>query len=59
MLKSFVYVDTDIGLGTPGAEIDDASALVLLMTGADLQLLGAGSVLGNVPNADTLVNLCR
>ena len=54
-----VYVDTDVGLGTPGAEIDDASALALLMTSAELNLLGAGSVFGNVPCADALVNLCR
>ena len=59
MPESFVYLDTDIGLGTPGAEIDDASALVLLMTSAGSHLLGAGSVFGNVPGADALVNLCR
>ncbi len=59
MLKPLIYVDTDVGLGTPGAEIDDASALVLLMTSPGLQLLGAGSVFGNVPIADALVNLSR
>lgn len=59
MSKSLVYVDTDIGLGTPGAEIDDAAALLMLMTNDQLELLGAGSVFGNVRNSDALVNLCR
>ena len=26
-----LYIDTDISLGTPGAEIDDAAALMMLL----------------------------
>jgi purine nucleosidase len=59
MKNTLVYVDTDIGLGTPGAEIDDAAALIMLMTSPGLTLLGAGSIFGNVPCGDALVNLCR
>lgn len=59
MSKPLVYVDTDIGLGTPGAEIDDAAALIMLMTSPELDLLGAGSVFGNVRYTDALTNLCR
>ena len=59
MPKPLVYVDTDIGLGTPGAEIDDAAALMMLMTHPGLEVLGAGSVFGNVPCRDALVNLSR
>ena len=59
MAKPLVYVDTDVGLGTPGAEIDDAVALIMLMKSDKLDLLGAGSVFGNVPCPDALVNLCR
>jgi purine nucleosidase len=59
MARSLVYVDTDIGLGTPGSEIDDAAALIMLMTSTELDLLGAGSIFGNVPCVDALINLCR
>jgi inosine-uridine nucleoside N-ribohydrolase len=59
MAKPLVYVDTDIGLGTPGAEIDDAAALILLFTTDWLACIGAGSVFGNVPSRDALTNLCR
>jgi inosine-uridine nucleoside N-ribohydrolase len=59
MAKPLIYVDTDIGLGTPGAEIDDAAALALLWTADRLECIGAGSVFGNVPGRDALTNLCR
>lgn len=59
MGKSFIYVDTDVGLGTPGAEIDDATALIMLFTSKELRLAGAGSVYGNVPCPDAMINLSR
>jgi inosine-uridine nucleoside N-ribohydrolase len=54
-----VYIDTDIGLGTPGAEIDDAAALMMLLNNPDIQIAGIGSVFGNVPVNDAVSNLCR
>lgn len=59
MKRPMIYVDTDVGLGTPGAEIDDSAALILLLTCKALQLAGAGSVYGNVHCPDALINLSR
>ena len=56
---SFVYIDTDIGLGTPGAEIDDAAALMMLLNRPDIHITGIGSVFGNVPVKDAVTNLTR
>lgn len=57
--KKLVYVDTDVGLGTPGAEIDDGAALVFLLRHPRVDVLGAGSVFGNVPLQDAALNLDR
>ncbi|HXQ35027.1 MAG TPA: nucleoside hydrolase [Anaerolineales bacterium] len=59
MNKKLVYVDTDVGLGTPGAEIDDGAALIFLMRNKFVEILGAGSVFGNVPLPDAALNLDR
>lgn len=59
MAKKLVYVDTDIGLGTPGAEIDDGAALLFLLRSPEVQVIAAGSVFGNVPLADAALNLDR
>jgi inosine-uridine nucleoside N-ribohydrolase len=59
MNKKRVYIDTDIGLGTPGAEIDDGAALILLLRHKSVDLIGAGSVFGNVPLHDAALNLDR
>jgi len=59
MDKKFVFVDTDVSLGTPGAEIDDGAALMLLLRHPSLNVLGAGSVFGNAPVQDTILNLDR
>ena len=59
MNKKLVYVDTDVGLGTPGAEIDDGAALIFLSRNPSLELLGAGSIFGNVPLPDAALNLDR
>ena len=59
MTKKLVYVDTDVGLGTPGAEIDDGAALIFLLRHPGVDVVGAGSVFGNVPLQDADLNLDR
>ena len=59
MDKKLVYVDTDVSLGTPGAEIDDGAALIFLLRQPGVELVGAGSVFGNVPVSDADLNLDR
>ena len=59
MNKISVYVDTDVGLGTPGAEIDDGAAMIFLLRHASMDALGAGSIFGNVPSQDAALNLDR
>jgi len=59
MNKKLVYVDTDVALGTPGAEIDDGAALIFLLRNKVINLVGAGSVFGNVPVHDADLNLDR
>ncbi|MBL8093367.1 MAG: nucleoside hydrolase [Anaerolineales bacterium] len=43
-----VFIDTDVGLGTPGAEIDDGAALLVLLRAPQVTVVGCGSVHGNV-----------
>jgi purine nucleosidase len=59
MKRTLLYVDTDVSLGTPGAEIDDGAALVLLLRHPAVEVVGASSVFGNAPLADTAANLDR
>jgi purine nucleosidase len=59
MNKKLVYVDTDVGLGTPGAEIDDGAALIFLLRKKSIDIVGGGSVFGNVPLHDAALNLDR
>jgi inosine-uridine nucleoside N-ribohydrolase len=59
MSNKLVYVDTDVGLGTPGAEIDDGAALIFLLRNKLVDIVGAGSVFGNVPVHDAALNLDR
>ena len=59
MNNKLVYVDTDVGLGTPRAEIDDGAALIFLMRNKLIDIVGAGSVFGNVPIHDAALNLDR
>ncbi len=54
-----LYIDTDISLGTPGAEIDDGAALMMLLKSAAVRIAGIGSVFGNVPVEDAAANLAR
>ena len=59
MDKKLVYIDTDIGLGTPGAEIDDGAALIFLLRSPEVQVIAAGSIFGNVHLVDAATNLDR
>ncbi len=59
MTKKLVYVDTDVGLGTPGAEIDDGAALIFLLRHPEIEVVSAGSAFGNVPVQDADSNLDR
>ena len=59
MSKKLEYVDSDVGLGTPGAEIDDGAALIFLSRNTSIDLIGAGSIFGNVPLHDATLNLDR
>src|SRR6185503_4657556 len=59
MNKKLVYVDTDVGLGTPRAEIDDGAALIFLLRNKLIDVIGAGSIFGNVPIHDADSNLDR
>jgi purine nucleosidase len=59
MKKKLVYVDTDVGLGTPGAEIDDGAALIFLLRNTSIDVVGSGSVFGNVPIQTATLNLDR
>jgi purine nucleosidase len=59
MANHLVFVDTDVSLGTPGAEIDDGAALIFLQRCREVEVVGAGSVFGNAPVQDTSLNLDR
>lgn len=59
MDKKLVYIDTDIGLGTPGAEIDDGAALIFLLRSPEVQVIAVGSIFGNVHLVDAATNLDR
>lgn len=59
MDKLLIYIDTDLSLGTPGAEIDDGAALLMLLRNPAVEIAGIGSVFGNVPVEDASRNLAR
>ena len=59
MQKKKLYIDTDISLGTPGAEIDDGAALMMLLNHPEMDIIGIGSVFGNAPVAEAYQNLDR
>ena len=54
-----VLLDTDISLGTPGAEIDDGAALIALFSAASLDVKGITTVHGNVDVQTAMHNLQR
>ena len=59
MDKLLIYIDTDLSLGTPGAEIDDGAALLMLLRNPAVEIAGIGSVFGNVAVGNATRNLVR
>ena len=57
--KRQVLLDTDISLGTPGAEIDDGAALIALLESASLEVKAITTVHGNVGAELAMHNLQR
>ncbi|MDO9545122.1 MAG: hypothetical protein Q7J07_00030 [Pelolinea sp.] len=42
MEKPILYIDTDISLGTPGEEIDDGAALIMLPQENNINIYNRG-----------------
>lgn len=58
-MKNLVLVDTDLSLGTPGAEIDDGAALLLLLRAPHVALCGVTTTFGNASAAEATDNVRR
>ena len=58
-MKIKLYIDTDVALGTSGADFDDGAALITLLSSPQIEIVGIGSVFGNVPLQDAHKNLDR
>ena len=48
-----VWIDTDVSIGSPFREVDDAYALVLAFHSPELRIAGISASYGNAPLADT------
>jgi inosine-uridine nucleoside N-ribohydrolase len=48
-----VWIDTDVSIGSPVREVDDAYALVLAFHSPELRIAGISTSYGNAPLADT------
>jgi inosine-uridine nucleoside N-ribohydrolase len=48
-----VWIDTDVSIGSPFREVDDAYALVLAFHSPELRVAGISTSYGNAPLADT------
>ena len=57
--KRRVLLDTDISLGTPGAEIDDGAALIALLSADSVEIEAITTVHGNVGAELAMHNLQR
>ncbi len=58
-IRHMILVDTDISLGTPGAEIDDGAALMVLLRTRRDQVCAITTVHGNVPVGLATQNAAR
>lgn len=58
-MRQPVFVDTDISLGTPGAEIDDGAAIIVLCNSPEVEIRGISLVFGNVLVDLAHKNVCR
>lgn len=54
-----LLIDTDLSLGTPNAEIDDAAALMLLAGSPEVEIRALTTVHGNAPEEIAAANLLR
>jgi inosine-uridine nucleoside N-ribohydrolase len=54
-----VFVDTDLTLGTPRAEIDDGAALIMLLRSPEVEVIGISTVFGNATVDLTYANTLR
>jgi len=54
-----IIIDTDISLGTPGAEIDDGVALLMLLNSEEVDVVGITTVHGNVSVKIATTNTLR
>ena len=44
-----VWIDTDLSLGSPLREVDDAYALLLALRSPELRIVGVSTTYGNAP----------
>ncbi len=58
-MKQPIFIDTDISLGTPSAEIDDGAAIIVLCNSPEVEIRGISLVYGNVPVDFAHENVCR
>jgi purine nucleosidase len=54
-----VFVDTDLSLGIPRAEIDDGAALIALLNSPEVEVCGISTVHGNAPVDQCYANTLR
>jgi purine nucleosidase len=54
-----IFVDTDLSLGTPRAEIDDGAALIMLLCSPEVEVIGISTVFGNATVDLTYANTLR
>lgn len=47
--KIKILIDTDPGIGTPGADVDDGVAILLALASPEVEVVGLTIVAGNVP----------
>src|SRR3990172_12182297 len=58
-MRKLILLDTDPGIGTPGADVDDGLAIALALLHPGCELLGLTIVAGNVVEEEGLPNALR
>lgn len=58
-MRKPILLDTDPGIGTPGADVDDGLAIALALLHPGCELLGLTIVAGNVAHEEALPNALR
>ncbi len=57
-----ILIDTDPGIGSPGADVDDGVAILLALASPEVEVIGLTTVAGNVPcdtGSKNIVDLMR